>query len=85
MRCLARHAGARCREPGRPAARGDTSIALGNITGSNILNLTLILGVAALVAKVEVTLSGVTAGTTPSDRAPRPVALDSLRNHYHCH
>lgn len=40
---------------GVAAARGDTGIALGNITGSNILNLTLILGVAALVAKVAVT------------------------------
>ncbi len=42
---------------GVAAARGDTGIALGNITGSNILNLTLILGVAALVAKVAVTSS----------------------------
>ncbi|HCT79051.1 MAG TPA: sodium:calcium antiporter [Micromonosporaceae bacterium] len=40
---------------GVAAARGDTGIALGNITGSNILNLTMILGVAALVAKVAVT------------------------------
>jgi cation:H+ antiporter len=40
---------------GLAAARGDTGIALGNITGSNILNLTLILGVAALIAKVAVT------------------------------
>lgn len=39
---------------GVAAARGDTSIALGNITGSNILNLTMVLGVAALVAKVTV-------------------------------
>ncbi|MDM4718741.1 calcium/sodium antiporter [Micromonospora sp. WMMA1363] len=36
------------------AARGDAGIALGNITGSNILNLTMVLGVAALVAKVTV-------------------------------
>ncbi len=42
---------------GVAAARGDTGIALGNITGSNILNLTLILGVAALVARVAVTSS----------------------------
>lgn len=42
---------------GVAAARGDTGIALGNITGSNILNLTLILGVAALIAKVAVTSS----------------------------
>jgi cation:H+ antiporter len=39
---------------GVAAARGDTGIALGNITGSNILNLTLILGVAAVIAKVTV-------------------------------
>ncbi|WP_025620677.1 calcium/sodium antiporter [Salinispora cortesiana] len=39
---------------GVAAARGDTSIALGNIAGSNILNLTMVLGVAALVAKVTV-------------------------------
>lgn len=39
---------------GVAAARGDTGIALGNITGSNILNLTLILGVAALIAPVAV-------------------------------
>ncbi|MEU8661649.1 calcium/sodium antiporter [Actinoplanes philippinensis] len=39
---------------GVAAARGDTGIALGNITGSNILNLTLILGVAAIIANVTV-------------------------------
>lgn len=39
---------------GVAAARGDMGIALGNITGSNILNLTLILGIAALIAKVTV-------------------------------
>jgi cation:H+ antiporter len=37
------------------AARGDAGIAVGNIVGSNILNLTLILGVAALVGPVAVT------------------------------
>lgn len=40
---------------GVAAARGDTGIAVGNIVGSNILNLTLILGIAALIAKVVVT------------------------------
>jgi cation:H+ antiporter len=40
---------------GVAAARGDAGIALGNLTGSNILNLTLILGVAGLIAKVAVT------------------------------
>jgi cation:H+ antiporter len=39
---------------GVAAARGDTGIALGNITGSNILNLTLILGVAAVITQVTV-------------------------------
>lgn len=39
------------------AARGDTGIAVGNIVGSNILNLTLILGVAALIAAVRVQAS----------------------------
>ena len=36
------------------AARGDVGIAVGNIVGSNILNLTLILGIAALVAPIAV-------------------------------
>jgi cation:H+ antiporter len=40
---------------GVAAARGDMGIAVGNIVGSNILNVTLILGVAALVASVGVT------------------------------
>ncbi len=39
---------------GVAAASGDTGIAIGNIVGSNILNLTLILGVAALIASVGV-------------------------------
>jgi cation:H+ antiporter len=39
---------------GVAAARGDTGIAVGNLVGSNILNATLILGVAALVASVGV-------------------------------
>lgn len=42
---------------GLAAARGDTGIALGNIVGSNILNLTLILGVAALIARLAVASS----------------------------
>ncbi|TDO30401.1 cation:H+ antiporter [Kribbella sp. VKM Ac-2527] len=40
---------------GVAAARGDTDLAVGNIAGSNILNLTLILGVAALAGSVVVT------------------------------
>jgi cation:H+ antiporter len=39
---------------GVAAAAGDTGIALGNITGSNILNLTLILGIAAMIGRVAV-------------------------------
>src|SRR3954471_22209659 len=42
---------------GLAAARGDTGIAVGNIVGSNILNLTLLLGVAALIAPIPVTAS----------------------------
>jgi|SRR4051794_31462824 cation:H+ antiporter len=40
---------------GVAAARGDTGLAVGNIAGSNILNLTLVLGIAALAAPVVVT------------------------------
>jgi cation:H+ antiporter len=40
---------------GVAAARGDTGIAVGNLVGSNNLNLTLILGVTALVGTVQVT------------------------------
>ena len=40
---------------GVAAARGDTGLAVGNIAGSNILNLTLILGIAALAGPVMVT------------------------------
>ena len=39
---------------GLAAARGDTGLAVGNIVGSNILNLTLVLGVAAIVAPIPV-------------------------------
>jgi cation:H+ antiporter len=39
---------------GVAAARGDTGLAVGNIAGSNILNLTLVLGIAALAAPVVV-------------------------------
>ena len=39
---------------GLAAARGDTGIAVGNIVGSNILNLTLLLGVAAIIAPIPV-------------------------------
>ncbi len=39
---------------GVAAARGDTGLAVGNISGSNILNLTLILGIAALAGPVAV-------------------------------
>src|SRR5690349_10643960 len=40
---------------GLAAARGDTGLALGNLIGSNVLNLTLILGIAALISRVAVT------------------------------
>lgn len=40
---------------GVAAARGDTGLAVGNIAGSNILNLTLVLGIAALAGPVAVT------------------------------
>jgi len=39
---------------GVAAARGDAGLAVGNIVGSNILNLSLILGVAALIGAVGV-------------------------------
>ncbi|MBV1851787.1 calcium/sodium antiporter [Catellatospora tritici] len=42
---------------GLAAGRGDAGIALGNLVGSNILNLTLILGIAALLAPVMVASS----------------------------
>jgi cation:H+ antiporter len=42
---------------GVAAARGDTGLAIGNIVGSNILNVTLILGVAALIRMVGATSS----------------------------
>jgi cation:H+ antiporter len=37
---------------GLAAGRGDTGIAVGNIVGSNILNLTLLLGLAAIIAPI---------------------------------
>jgi cation:H+ antiporter len=40
---------------GVAAARGDTGLAVGNVAGSNILNLSLILGIAALAGPVMVT------------------------------
>jgi len=39
---------------GVAAARGDFGIAMGNLFGSNVLNVTLILGVAALVGSIGV-------------------------------
>ncbi len=40
---------------GVAAARGDTGLAVGNIAGSNILNLTLVLGIAALAGPIAIT------------------------------
>jgi cation:H+ antiporter len=42
---------------GLAAARGDTGLAMGNIVGSNILNLSLLLGIAAIIAPVPVAAS----------------------------
>jgi cation:H+ antiporter len=42
---------------GLAAARGDIGLAVGNIVGSNILNLSLLLGVAAFIAPVPVAAS----------------------------
>ena len=53
---------------GLAAARGDTGLALANLVGSNIINVTLILGVAALVAPVAVRSS------IPRREAPLAVA-----------
>jgi cation:H+ antiporter len=39
---------------GLAAARGDTGLAVGSIVGSNILNLTLLLGLAAIIAPIPV-------------------------------
>src|SRR5690349_6095290 len=39
---------------GLAAARGDGGLAAGNLIGSNVVNITLILGVAALLAPVAV-------------------------------
>jgi cation:H+ antiporter len=39
---------------GLAAARGDTGLAVGNIVGSNVLNLTLLLGIAAIIAPMPV-------------------------------
>jgi cation:H+ antiporter len=49
---------------GLAAARGDTGIAVGNLVGSNILNLTLLLGVAAVICPIPVT-SGVVRREVP--------------------
>lgn len=44
---------------GIAAARGDVGLAAGNLIGSNILNLTMVLGIAALVAPIAVRSSTV--------------------------
>lgn len=53
---------------GLAAARGDTGLALGNLVGSNVINLTLILGVAALISPIAVRSS------VPRREAPLTVA-----------
>jgi cation:H+ antiporter len=57
---------------GLAAARGDSGLALANLVGSNIINVTLILGVAALVAPVTVRSS------IPRREAPLAVAAVTL-------
>ncbi|MBU2669854.1 sodium:calcium antiporter [Actinoplanes bogorensis] len=42
---------------GLAAARGEVGLAVGNIVGSNILNLSLLLGIAAVIAPVPVAAS----------------------------
>jgi cation:H+ antiporter len=53
---------------GLAAAHGDTGLAVANLVGSNVINVTLILGVAALVAPVVVRSS------VPRREAPLSVA-----------
>jgi cation:H+ antiporter len=55
---------------GLAAARGDTGIAVGNIVGSNVLNLTLLLGIAAIIAPIAVASSVV--------RREAPLALAGI-------
>jgi cation:H+ antiporter len=57
---------------GLAAARGDAGLALGNLVGSNIINVTLILGVASLVAPVVVRSS------VPRREAPLSVVAVTL-------
>ena len=52
---------------GLAAARGDAGLALGNLVGSNIINVTLILGIAGLVAPIAVRSS------VPRTEAPMTV------------
>src|SRR6266511_1357008 len=57
---------------GLAAARGDAALALGNLTGSNIINVTLILGVVGLVAPIAVRSS------VPRREAPLSVVAVAL-------
>ncbi len=55
---------------GLAAAGGDMDLGVGNIVGSNLANLTLVLGVAALIATIPATRSEV--------RREAPLALGSM-------
>ena len=57
---------------GLAAAQGDTSLGLGNIIGSNIANLTLVLGVAALIVPMAIS------STTLRREAPLSAAACGL-------
>jgi cation:H+ antiporter len=54
---------------GIAAARGQNGLALGNLVGSNIINLSLVLGVAALIAPVTVRSSVLRGGAPLSTAA----------------
>jgi cation:H+ antiporter len=57
---------------GIASARGNSGIAIGNLVGSNIINLTLILGVAAMVAPIVVRSS------VPAREAPAAIAATAV-------
>lgn len=48
------------------AAAGNSDVAIGNIVGSNIFNVFLILGVCALIAPLPLTGGATSAATCPS-------------------
>jgi len=56
---------------GTAARAGHTTLAIGNLTGSNVLNLTLVLGLAGLTAVTHLIR---TSRTTPGDPLPGEAA-----------